>query len=166
MAAQAENEATVNGADEGSEAQKPKKKRLGGLKKKLVLLVVVLIAAGGATKFVLFKGGDAEAKADKVVEGEIVDVGTIVVNLDGSTTRYARVGLAIVAAEGASAEAILARVALLKDAAISKIASYPSEKLQTAKGHQQLRSALSKSARRIYADGEVVRVVLTELVIQ
>lgn len=150
--------------EESSEGEKVKKR--GGLKKKLVLLVVVLLVAGAGAKFVLFKGGEAEAKPERPVEGEVVDVGTMVVNLDGDAMRYARVGLAIVASEGASSEVILGRVALVKDAAISKIASYPSRKLQTPKGQDDLRSGLTKAARRIYSDGEVIRVVLTELVIQ
>ena len=141
-----------------------KEGKKGGRLKLIIMVVAVLAVAGGAKTFLL--GGEAPAKPEPPEEGEVVDIGTLVVNIGGSRSTYARVGLAMVTTLGSDPEAVGGRVALVKDAAIGVIAESSPEFLASHKGQSKLRGALSKSARKIYPDGEVLRVVLTELVIQ
>jgi flagellar FliL protein len=152
---------TMAGA--GAPAEEGKKS-----KKKLMMIVLALVVAAAGAKFFVLKPSASEAKPEKepVVEGEVLDVGVLVVNLNDSSYGYARVGLAVVTAEGSDAEHLTSRLALLKDAAISEISHYKGSELASPKGQNKLRDQLTEQAHEIYHDGEVIRVVLTELVIQ
>jgi len=69
----------------------------GGKKKLLLILAVVLVAAAGAAYFFLFSGGSAEA--EEPVEGEVLVIEPVAVNLAGGG--YLKIGLALQFAEGA-----------------------------------------------------------------
>ncbi|HXF73247.1 MAG TPA: flagellar basal body-associated FliL family protein [Actinomycetota bacterium] len=141
-----------------------------GWKRRLVVLAVILatMAAGSS---VLLGGAaeDREAGADvaqESKEGEVIEVEPLTVNLAEPGLHYARVGLGLVLAEGANAEEVTARLALLKDVLISTVASFRSRTLVTVAGQEELRRALTRVAHEVYGEGTVLRVVLTELVVQ
>lgn len=134
---------------------------------RLVLLVVVVLAAAGAVSvFVLGGGSDAEEVPEAPVEGAVVDVAQMTANLAGPQVHYVRLGFAAVLAEGLVAGDVDGQFPLLKDAALSELGLLSPAQLLTPEGVEELRARLSERARTIYPDGEVLRVVLTELVVQ
>ncbi len=141
-----------------------KGKLLGGVGALAVVGVVLYV-------FVLGGGGGEEAAAETTttvaVEGAVIEAGELTVNLaDPGETRYARVGLAVVLAFGADSGVVGERIALLQDAALSELNGFTSDELLAPTGADELRGALTDRALEIWPDGEVLRVVLTELIVQ
>ena len=137
-------------------------------KKKLLLIgavVLVLLCAGGGY---LFLGGeDAEAAENEAPpEGEIVPVEEMTVNLAGPELHYARVAFSLVLAEGADPAVIEERKPLLHDAAITELTRLSPEELRGPEGPDTARDRLGARAKEIYPDGEVLRAVLTKLLVQ
>ena len=140
-------------------------------RKKLVMMLAALLVVGGIGGFLALKVLSAPASGAPVVEappveGEVIDVAEMTASLSGKEPHLARVGFAVVLTEGADAAAVSARFALLKDAAVSELAASDADELITPAGVDDLRGRLSDRAAAIYPDGEVIRVVLTELVVQ
>lgn len=135
-----------------------------------LLAVIVLVVLGVGGYLFLGGAGASPTEADPTeapdVEGAIVEVGTLTTNLAGPSPRYARVGIALVLDATADPAAVEARVALVKDAAISEIGSSDAAALQTAEGTEALRQGLARRVAELFPDGEVLRVVLTELLVQ
>lgn len=145
---------------------KPKGKRNP---KRLAVIVLLVAALGfvGYSKFVKAPAAAEEASAETaVVEGEIIDVATLTANLSGEELHYARVGFAAVLSADASAATVTPRIALLKDAALTEIGKSSPGDLRTVKGVDDLRNRLTARAQRIWPDGEIVRIVLTEFLVQ
>ena len=144
----------------------------GGSKKKFIIIggVVVLAAVG----YFMFGGSSApeEEMAAEVdmepVEGEVIDIGnmTIVLADDGDTLRYARIGLAVVMSEMGDSGVVGTRVSLIQDAAITVISEMTTDELRGAAGARAAREALTQRVLEIFPDGDVVRVVLTEMILQ
>jgi flagellar FliL protein len=155
-------------ADEETTTTEEEKK--GGGKKKLVMIIapVVLVAAGAG--YFLTAGGDADAESatttTEVVEGDVIEVDTLTVNLVGEEGRFARLGFAVVLKEGADTSVVGAKLPLLRDAAITVMTGYGSTELQTAEGMTKLRQELSDEMASLFPDGEIIRAVLTELIVQ
>lgn len=139
----------------------------GGIKKIAMMVVPALVVGIGA---VLFLGGGDEASATAttiaVVEGEVIEIDTMTVNLVGEPGRYARVGFAVVLDATADNSIVGARVPLLRDMALTVLTDFTSAELQTAAGMERLRQALSDRSVGLFPDGEVIRAVLTELIVQ
>lgn len=140
-------------------------------RRRLFLILGVVLAVGLGVGAYVFLGGD-QAAADApppaeeaAVDGPIVEVGTLTTNLAGST-RYARVGIALVLTADADPAAVASRLALVKDAAISEIGSHEAETLQSDGGTEALRVGLTERIVALFPDGEVSRVALTELLVQ
>lgn len=154
-------------ANEDSDTQEEPR---GGTLKKIILMVVPALAVGAGMFFFLGGGGDAEAAPTSTtlapIEGEVIEVDTLTVNLMNEEGRYARVGFAVVLAEGANQGAVGARIPLMRDAAISTMTNFDSAELQSAEGMERLRTELSAAMVALFPDGEVLRAVLTELIVQ
>ncbi len=142
-------------------------------KKKLVKpgIAVAALAVG----YYMFLGPGAGAPAEPLdtpevqlapAEGEIVEVGSMTVNLNGDQLRYARLGFALVLEEGAVSADVESRLALMRDAALSEVSQWEPDDLRTSAGHQLLRDGLTQRAMEVWPEGEVIRVVLTELIVQ
>ena len=155
-------------ADAVTETPAPRR----GRKKLLIvvlLLLVVAVAAGALTGMLPGFGGggqDATATPAAPVEGAVVDVADMTASVGGDQPGYVRFGFAAVLAEGADQTAVAARFALLKDAALTEISRTSLPALRTPDGIEALRAALTARAHEIYPDGEVIRIVLTDLLIQ
>lgn len=142
-------------------------------KKKLIIMaaVLLLVLGGGAFGFLKFFSGSAEpeegaeAASEQPSEGDVLDIATLTSTVAGDA-QLARVGLAVVTTEDALAEDVEAKFPLVKDAAVSELARSDATALRTVEGADDLRARLTKRAKKIYPDGEVVRVLLTELVVQ
>lgn len=142
----------------------------GGGKKKLVMIVVpVLVVIAGAAGFFLRGGDAAEASVPTtvpVVEGDVIEIDTMTVNLVGEEGRYARVGFAVVLDATAASGDVGKKVPLMRDATLTVMTDFNSTELQTAEGMERLRQELSDAVVAIFPDGEVIRAVLTELIVQ
>lgn len=146
-------------ADDGEDKPRRPRRRLllviGG-----ALLGIAL--AGG----VFFLRGPAEEEAAAPVDGPIVEVAQMTVNLAGSQLHYARFGFAVVLQEEFAAPDVEERFPLLQDAALSEVQTFNPDVLRTPEGLDELRGSLTARAGEVYPDGQVLRVVLTEMVVQ
>jgi flagellar protein FliL len=160
--AEAEAPAQTDGTDAGT----PK-----GKKKLLVLaLVAVLAGLGGFFAMKMLSPATAEAATPASEpppeEGAVLEVAEMTATLAGDTTHLARVGFAVVTAADADPTLVEPKFALLKDAAVDEMAASSAAALITPEGVDDLRARLTARALDIYPDGEVLRVVLTQLVVQ
>lgn len=132
--------------------------------------VVVLVGAG----LFFFLGGSSDADENApppdeeaaVVEGAVIEGDTMTFNLADDDTRYARVTFAVVLPEGGDSATVGERMPLLKDAALRIMSGYTSADLLATRGLDDLREDLTQAAAEVYRDGEVLRVVLTEVLVQ
>ena len=143
-----------------------------GGKKKIVIGVAALAIAGGAY-FFLFAGSPppedpaAATTTTEPTEGAVIEVGTLTANLaDTDDLRYARVTFAVVLDANADSAAVGTRVPLLQDAALDVVSDYTAAELAGSDGIGNLRDDLSAQAQELFVDGEVLRVVLTEVIVQ
>ena len=139
-----------------------------GGKKKIIMIVVGLAVAGLGAKMTVLKG-KAEAKEPvkvEPVEGEIVDVGALTVNLADVDRHYGRVGIALVLNATASTEEVSKKIPLMKDAAITAIGAHTSAEMRTSAGQEALRKELMDAASKVWEKDVVLRIALTELVVQ
>lgn len=135
-------------------------------RRKLVLVgVAVLLVAAGAAVFLRSGSDDSDPDAP-AVEGAIVEVAQMTANLAGPAVHYARIGFAAVLAADVMPSDVEGRFPLMRDAALSEIGTLPADHLRTPEGVEELRNRLTARARSIYPDGQVLRIVLTELVVQ
>jgi len=100
-------------------------------------------------------------------EGEIFPLNEIVVNLaDTDSSRYLRVGLALVLEEGVSSANMPTESAKATDAAIEYLSELTYTDLQKTGSKTEVRAELSKRIRASYDDSTVLRVLLTTFVMQ
>ena len=146
----------------------------GGSKKKFIIIgAVVAVAAVG---YFMFGGGGGEVPEEDMVaeedmepvEGEVIEIGkmTIVLADEGESLRYARVGLAVVMSELGDSGVVGTKVSLIQDAAITVMSEMTSAELRGAEGATLARERLTEEVLKIFPDGDVVRVVLTEMILQ
>jgi flagellar protein FliL len=146
-----------------SDAAAPKKK---GRSRLLLIALPALLAVAGVGGYLLRPAPADAGPPPPPVEGEIVEVAQLTANLAGGELHYARVGFSVVLVEGTAAGDVQARFPLLRDAALSELAGTTPEELRGTEGVDGLRDRLSARAVELYPDGEVIRAVLTELVVQ
>lgn len=145
--------------------------RSGKRKLVVVMLVVAAVAAGTLGGRLLFAGdpadpGEAVEAAPTPVEGEVVTVAELTASLGGSGAHYARVEFGAVLADTATAAAVEPRFPLLKDLALTTVMGFEPDELRTVAGADRLREELTARAAEVFPDGEVLRIVLTELLVQ
>lgn len=146
---------------EPEDTEAPPRRRRG----RLLLLLPVLLAVAGAAWFLFLRGGEEEPP-DEPEEGPVVEVAQMTVNLAGEDLHYLRFSFALVLAPEVAGADVEPRYPLVKDAALSVAQSFTQEELRTPAGTERLRSELTARARQVYPDGLVLRVVLTELLVQ
>ena len=127
----------------------------------LPLTLAVLLAAGW---WAMGLADAAEEIPD--VDGEIVPLEPLTTTVGEHGIHHARVGIAIVLTVEATAEDVTPRTALLKDALLRQVAGTDADTVRSAEGSDRLRAALSETAREIWGEEVVRRVVLTELLVQ
>ena len=146
------------------EAKKGKGKLIGIIGGAVVLLgaVYFLFLGGGG-------GGDAEAGATTTtvpVEGAVIESDQMTITLADDPVRYARITFAVVLPQGGDSTAVGERMPLLKDGVLDVVAGLTADDLVGQEGLAILRQDLTEKALEIYVDGEVLRVVLTEVLVQ
>lgn len=139
-------------------------------RRRLLLAALLAVLLGGGAAWMLTGPEDPAAGEDgaaaEVEEGEILDVGTLTTNLTGNPPRYARVGVALVLAADATASEVQPDLPLVKDAVITQVSGHVAADLQGQEGVATLRDGLTAAVDDLFDDGQVVRVVLTELLVQ
>ena len=139
-------------------------------KKKLIMIVGgVLVLGGGAYMFLGGGGGDVDASVTTttvIVEGPVVEAEQMTVNLADEGLRYARIKFAVVLPLGGDTAAVGERFPVLKDAVLSVVSGYTADQLLGADSLDRLRSEFTAAAHEVWEDGEVLRVVITEVLVQ
>lgn len=148
------------------QAQAPKKS-----KKKLIMIVVVgvLVLGGGAFMFLGGGGGEPEAAVTTTtvpVEGPVLEADQMTVNLADESLRYARIKFAVVLPEGGDTAAVGERFPVLKDAVLDVVSGYQASQLLGRDALDSLREEFTAAAHEVWVDGEVLRVVITEVLVQ
>jgi flagellar protein FliL len=137
-----------------------------GRRRLLVIAVVLVAVAATAGWFLVGPGAGSEAVADEVVEGTVLPLPPLTTTTGIASPHHARVALGLVLVEGADEGVVAARTPLLQDALLREIATVDADQLRSAAGSDELRQNLTAHAQTIWPDGEVLRVVLTELLVQ
>jgi flagellar basal body-associated protein FliL len=114
-------------------------------------------------------GGDAEAAVTTTTipaEGSVIEGDQMTVTLSDYPIRYARLTFAVVLPEGGDSAVIGDKMPLLKDAVLDVVSPMTAAELIGPGALDGLRADLTEKALEIFTEGEVLRVVLTEVLVQ
>ena len=142
----------------------------GGSKKKLMMIgggVAALAVVGYL--FLGGGGGDTEAMATTttvVVEGAVIESDEMTVNLTDTSVRYARIKVGLVLPLDGDSTTVGERMPILKDSILGVVGRYDAETLLAPDTLDELRQRFTDEANEVWSDGEVLRVVITELLVQ
>jgi len=150
------------------DAEEPVEKRG---KKKLIMMIGGVMVLLGAVYFLFLSGGGGDAEAGVTtttvpVEGAVIESEQMTVTLADDPVRYARITFAVVLPEGGDSTVVGERMPLLKDAALDVVSGMTAADLLGPDALDSLRSDLTSKALEVYVNGEVLRVVLTEVLVQ
>ncbi len=153
-------------SDESESDEKPKKSKVKDPK---ILGIGGVLIAGLVYQFAL-KGPPPEAEMEMVdpepVEGAIVELEEMVLNLEDDDVNYLRVGVAVVLTDLEDPAMFEADEAIAKDVIVDYIGSRTSEDFAPGEPRQQTKEELSELMVDAYGDDRVVRVLFTALVMQ
>ncbi|MFT7597595.1 MAG: flagellar basal body-associated protein FliL [Acidimicrobiales bacterium] len=141
----------------------------GGKKGLMIKAGGGVLALGLVYNFVLKPAPppDAMAMVDVApIEGEIIELPEMVINLKDDEVSYVRVGVALILEEGTLAADFEAESAIAKDVILDDLSSRGAAELRTAEGKQVVKADISEKVREAYDDAKVVRVLFTILVMQ
>ena len=157
-------------AKETAVAQEGEVKKKG--KGKLIGIVLAVVLAGVGAKFTVLSGGKGgksgkatPAASPTPTPGPVIDLGDLTINL-AEQSRYALVGLAVELGKTAKTDTITAQMPLLKDASVRKLSGMSAVTLLSQAGQDQVRAELTDQAQQIFGKDAIVRVLLTEVVVQ
>lgn len=143
----------------------------GGSKKKLMIGGgVAVLAVIGYLFFGGGGGGDPEAAGTTttiaIVEGAVIESDEMTVNLTDSTVRYARIKVGLVLPVDGDSTTIGERMPILKDSILGVVGRYDAATLLEPGTLDELRQRFTDEANEVWTNGEVLRVVITELLVQ
>ncbi len=163
MAKKPKNPEPVEGEEE--------EKKGGGKLKKLVMIGGVLGALFAVYSFVLkptpepMPDGIALVEPDPI-EGEIIELPEMVINIEDDSVTFLRIGVAIVLEEGTLAADFEGESAIAEDIILNDLSGRSAEELRSPLGKQLVKDTLSNELRAAYGDEKVIRVLFTVLVMQ
>ncbi len=163
MAKKPKNPEPVEGEEEA--------KKGGGRLKKLAMISGVLGALFAVYSFVLkptpepMPDGIALVEPDPI-EGEIIELPEMVINIEDDSVTFLRIGVAIVLEEGTLAADFEGESAIAKDIILNDLSGRSAEELRSPLGKQLVKDTLSNELRAAYGDEKVIRVLFTVLVMQ
>jgi flagellar basal body-associated protein FliL len=142
-----------------------------GGKGKLIGIVGGVVVLLGAVYFLFLGGGGGGEEAGVTtttvpVEGAVIEVDEMTITLSDDPVRYARLKFAVVLPEGGDTAAVGDRIPVLKDGVLDVVSAYTAAELVGPAALGVLREELSAKALEVYEDGVVLRVVLTEVLVQ
>nr|WP_321260697.1 flagellar basal body-associated protein FliL [uncultured Pseudodesulfovibrio sp.] len=163
-------------ADEELTQEEGKKK--GGMLKWIIILVVLIaLGVGGYFGYTMFFAApDDEATSEETtdaqapledLEGQLVPLPVFLVNLaDPLGRRYLKLGVEVEVRD-ADAQAALAKYeAKVKDTLLLLLSSKTYDGLSTMKAKVELKQEIADRLNQILGNGSVLRVYITEMVIQ
>ena len=159
-------------ADDDATDAEEEEEEGGGGKKKIIMAVVGLAALGGVYNFVLKPSpppdelADVEEAEPEIIEGDIVELDEMILNIGGDSPGFLRIGIAIVLDDATPAADFEAESAIAKDVAVQYLSSLSQEQLRTEAGRNLAKDELGAMIREAYDDEKVVRVLFTALVMQ
>jgi flagellar basal body-associated protein FliL len=139
-------------------------------KGKLIAIVIAAMLVGGVgAKFTVLSSGKAgtpkPTPTPTPTPGPVIDLGDLTINL-AEPSRYALVGLAVELGKTADPATITTQMPLLKDAGVRKLNGLPAATLLSSAGQDTVRAELTDQAQQIFGKDKIVRVLLTEVVVQ
>lgn len=166
-------------ADEEIEKEEGKKK--GGMLKWIIIAVVLIaLGVGGYFGYTMFfapsdeetaaeetaqDGADGEAAEN--LEGQLVPLPTFLVNLaDPLGRRYLKLGVEVEVKDEEAAAALTKYEAKIKDTLLLLLSSKTYDALSTMKAKVELKQEIADRLNQIVGNGSVLRVYITEMVIQ
>jgi len=140
----------------------------GGNRLILIIALIVLAAAGSAAGSYFFFARGGEARAPKPVPQQVVDMGSIVVNLENANSgRYLRVGITLAYPENEKLSAEIAEnQPLLKDRIIDVLRRKNTEDVGEAAKADALKRELLQEINKYLHEGQVEQVYFTEFLVQ
>lgn len=145
----------------------------GGGKKKIIMIVGGLLAVGAVYNFVLKKPPPEEAMTPEElaaslepVEGAIVPMEEMILNLSGEDAGYLKITLALVLDDVTLPETFEPELPIAQDVAVQYLSAQTPEKFQTPEGREAAKNELSALVRTAYDEEMVVRVLFISLVMQ
>ena len=140
-------------------------------KGKLIAIVIAAMVVGGVgAKFTVLSGGGKAGTPKPTptptpTPGQVIDLGDLTINL-AEAQRYALVGLAVELGKTADPATITTQMPLLKDAGVRRLSGIPAATLMSLAGQDQVRAELTDQAQQIFGKDKIVRVLLTEVLVQ
>lgn len=164
-------------ADEDVVQEEGKK---GGLLKWIIILVVLIgLGVGGYFGYTMFlAGGDEETAAEETtagedqqamesLEGQLVPLPVFLVNLaDPLGRRYLKLGLEVEVRDPESAANMVKYEAKIKDVMLLLLSSKTYESLASMEAKVELKQEIATRLNQILGKGSVLRVYITEMVVQ
>ncbi len=157
--------------EEESRTRNGKKNGRPGFLIAVMALVIVIIAAGGYYGYSMFKQRRAAVKTTAVAPQlqRTLDMGGVVVNLAGSTSRYLRISPVIVikySNEKKIEKELEEKKYEIKDGLLILLRSKTVYEISTAEGIESLKEQIAAVLNEILESGRVEEVYFTEFLLQ
>lgn len=158
-------------------AQEEGKKKGGMLKWIIILVVLIVLGVGGYFGYTMFFAApDEEAATEEQMEtgdplesleGQLVPLPTFLVNLaDPLGRRYLKLGLEVEVRDPEAQAALEQNQAKVKDTLLLLLSSKTYDGLASMKAKMELKQEIADRLNQILGNGSVLRVYITEMVIQ
>ena len=164
---------------EESLTQDEGKKKGGMLKWIIIAVVLVALGVGGYFGYTMFfaappedaasqtAGEDQAQPAAEDLEGQLVPLPLFLVNLsDPLGRRYLKLGVEVEVRDAEAQAALTKYEAKIKDTLLLLLSSKTYEGLSTMKAKVELKQEIADRLNQIIGNGGVLRVYITEMVIQ
>ena len=152
----------------------------GGLLKWIIIaVVIILLGVGGYFGYTMFLAEPDEAQTEQTdgegeemedlatLEGQLVPLPVFLVNLaDPLGRRYLKLGLEVEVRDDEAANKLINFEAKIKDTLILYLSSKSFESLSTMQAKVELKQGIVDRLNQILGRGSVLRVFITEMVVQ
>lgn len=158
--------------------QEEGKKKGGMLKWIIIAVVLIALGVGGYFGYTMFFASSDEAASEETapgeggealddLEGQLVPLPMFLVNLaDPLGRRYLKLGVEVEVRDEEAAAALTKYEAKIKDTLLLLLSSKTYDSLATMKAKVELKQEIADRLNQIVGNGAVLRVYITEMVIQ
>lgn len=130
----------------------------------LIILVSIALIGGGAAYYVIHKGQESKDPSIDDILKTSVDVAEITTNLKGDD--YIKISFKIQADSKAAKDELTKRDFQVKNIIIEELSEKKAQDLQGKVGKLQLENMLRSKINELMQDGKVVKVYITESLLQ
>ena len=154
-------------------------KKGGMLKWIIIAVVLILLGVGGYFGYTMFfaapseeaateqAAGDGTQPPPEAMEGQLMPLPVFLVNLaDPLGRRYLKLGLEVEVRDPEVAASLTKYQAKIKDTLLLLLSSKTYDGLSTMKDKVELKQEIANRLNQILGDGAILRVYITEMVIQ